>query len=272
MQSMLFSQTNRESAATMANKQGGDERSRLFVHSLRKGFEVLEAFKADHSLSLQEVANRTGLDKSTTQRMTHTLLEMGYLVQAPSTRRYELSPKVLELSFEFLRNHPLMERATPILIDLRRQCDERVDLSILFRDQLTYIQRHQSQRAFFYTTLIGRRIPLYCSAGGRSVLAALPADEARTLLEREERLPLTRFTKTEFDVVWTEIETVRSQGWAVAVSEVIENETVFAAALKDAVGRPIGAVHVACDGSQTDMEKLTEKVVPGLMSAVRMLS
>jgi DNA-binding IclR family transcriptional regulator len=270
-QSMVFSRFA-EKCGTMTDNQDEPERSRVFVHSLRKAFEVLEAFKVVRSLSLGEVVERTGLDKSTAQRMTHTLTELGYLVQCPTTRRFELSPRILELTFEFLRNHPLMERATPILIDLRRQCDERVDLSLFFRDQLTYIQRHQSQRAFFYTTLIGRRIPLYCSAGGRSVLGSLPVEEARNLLEAEARLPLTRFTKTDLDAIWNEVETARSQGWAVAVSEVIENEIVFAAALKDAVGRPIGAIHVACDGNQTEMNELTEKIVPALMSAVRMLS
>lgn len=256
----------------MSSDSAEEKRSQLFVQSLRKGFEVLEAFKGARSLSLNEIAERAGLDKSAAQRMSHTLAALGYLNQCPTTRRFELSPRLLDLTFEFLRHHPLMERATPILIELRRQCDERVDLSLLSDNELIYVQRHQSQRALFYTTLIGRRVPLYCSAGGRSVLAALPDDEAHRLLKQENCTQLTRFTKTDYDEIWAEVLIAREQGWALARSEVIENEVVFAAAITDMHHRPIGAIHVACDNSHGNVEELTEKIVPGLTSAARMLS
>lgn len=243
------------------------------MQSLRKGFDVLEAFKGVRSLSRREISERIQLDKSATQRMCHTLTAMGYLQQCPTTRRFELSPKCLDIAFEFLRHHPLMERATPILIELRRQCDERVDLSLFWDNELIYAQRHQSQRALFYTTLIGRRIPLYCSAGGRAVLSKLPEQTARTLLEHEDRVAMTRFTKTKFDDVWQEVETARKQGWVLAQSEVIENETVFAAAITDSDQNPIGAIHVACNVSAGDkVDQLIDRIVPGLTSAARMLS
>ncbi|PZX16482.1 IclR family transcriptional regulator [Palleronia aestuarii] len=232
---------------------------------------LLEAFRDAETLSLREIVQRTGLDKSAVQRMTHTLVELGYLHQSAATQRFGLSPRILEPAYEYLRRHPLVERATPILIDLRRQCDERVDLSVLFRNQLTYIQRHQSQTALFYTTLIGRRVPLYCSSGGRSVLASLPEAEACNLLEQEERLPITRFTKTDPLEIWREVETARQQGWAVATSEVIENETVFAAAIRAADGRPVGAVHVSCRTGALPPDELTDKIVLGLLGTVRLL-
>lgn len=249
------------------------KQSQLFVQSLRKGFDVLEAFKGVRSLSLSEIAERVQFDKSATQRMCHTLTTMGYLQQCPTTRRFELSPKCLDITFEFLRHHPLIERATPILIDLRRQCDERVDLSLFWDRQLIYVQRHQSQRELFYTTLIGRRIPLYCSAGGRSVLAKFPDNIVSDLLEHENRVQVTRFTKTDINEIHTEIEQSRQQGWSLARSEVIENEIVFAAAITNSMHQPVGAIHVACNATANDdIQPLVDRIVPGLTGAARMLS
>ncbi len=249
------------------------KQSQLFVQSLRKGFDVLEAFKGVRSLSLSEIAERVQFDKSATQRMCHTLTTMGYLQQCPTTRRFELSPKCLDITFEFLRHHPLIERATPILIDLRRQCDERVDLSLFWEKELIYVQRHQSQRQLFYTTLIGRRIPLYCSAGGRAVLAKFSDDIVSDLIEHEDRIAMTRFTKTDIEDILNEIDTARQQGWSLARSEVIENEMVFAAAITNSMQQPIGAIHVACNvAAQDELQPLIDRIVPGLTGAARMLS
>ena len=244
------------------------KQSQLFVQSLRKGFDVLEAFKGVRSLSLSEIAERVQFDKSATQRMCHTLTTMGYLQQCPTTRRFELSPKCLDITFEFLRHHPLIERATPLLIDLRRQCDERVDLSLFWEKELIYVQRHQSQRQLFYTTLIGRRIPLYCA-----VLAKFSDDIVSDLIEHEDRIAMTRFTKTDIEDILNEIDTARQQGWSLARSEVIENEMVFAAAITNSMQQPIGAIHVACNvAAQDELQPLIDRIVPGLTGAARMLS
>lgn len=58
------------------------------VHSLAKGFKVLEAFTATETqFSLSEIANRSGLDAGTTFRMINTLIQMGYLQRVPGGRK-----------------------------------------------------------------------------------------------------------------------------------------------------------------------------------------
>src|SRR5947208_6063839 len=107
----------------------GGVASSLHIKSLAKALKVLEAFgNCQRFLSLGEIAKLSGLDKSAVQRITYTLHRHRYLDQDPETRRYALGNRLLDLSFAFLRFHPLIERAAPILLDLRRSIDERVDL------------------------------------------------------------------------------------------------------------------------------------------------
>lgn len=73
-------------------------KSKLFVPSFEKGLRILETIgRADHSLSLVEIVQRSGIHKSAAQRFTFTLAALGYLEKNPSTRRYGLGAKVVEL-------------------------------------------------------------------------------------------------------------------------------------------------------------------------------
>ncbi|MFC7609092.1 helix-turn-helix domain-containing protein [Teichococcus aestuarii] len=62
---------------------------RLFVQSLQKGLALLEAFsRQPGELSLNELAALSGIDRSSAQRMAHTLLKLGYLERGNNGRGY----------------------------------------------------------------------------------------------------------------------------------------------------------------------------------------
>ena len=71
--------------------------SPLFVNAVEKAMRVLMAFDGrQRHLSLSQIAALTRLDLSAAQRFTFTLAELGYLTKDPRTRKYELSPRLLE--------------------------------------------------------------------------------------------------------------------------------------------------------------------------------
>ena len=67
-----------------------------FATTLARGLSVLRAFRVtDDGLSNAEIAQRTGLPKSTVSRLTFTLLELGYLVQSPRDDRFRPGPTLV---------------------------------------------------------------------------------------------------------------------------------------------------------------------------------
>ena len=160
---------------------------RLYVQSVEKAFGVLEVFaSAAGPLSLSQIAAASGLDKGGTQRMGHTLAKLGYLEQTPAGLRP--SHRILERSFDYLRTEPLVRRALPILSELRRETQERVDLSRFDDLHMPYLVRLQSKRESFNAYLNGRRVPTFCTSGGRAVLARLPKPQMQDILQRSDPL------------------------------------------------------------------------------------
>ena len=86
----------------------------LHVGTLAKGLRLLRAFDEAHvSLTLTELVERTGLEKSAVQRMAHTLHVEGMLDRDPDTRRYRPSHAWLELAYVYYWSDPLISRALP---------------------------------------------------------------------------------------------------------------------------------------------------------------
>jgi DNA-binding IclR family transcriptional regulator len=247
-----------------------DVDERLFLQSVARALDVLESFAAGpRPRSLGEIAKAAGINKSAAQRIGQTLLSRGYLERADNGR-LTLGRRLLDRSFDYLRSNPLIERATPVLIDLRKRADERVDLS-LFDDTTTiYAIRLQSKRETFYATLPGRRIPTFVSSGGRACLAHLPDSEVDDILARSNRRPLTPKSMTEIPRIWERIREARHDGYSYAAEEALLGEVVLAAAVLQQ-GRPVGAVHIAGSLSEWSVADFRRRFAPLAIEAARAL-
>ncbi|MBL6454066.1 IclR family transcriptional regulator [Belnapia sp. T6] len=234
---------------------------------------MLEAFAGrERALSLVELAQASGLDKSSVQRVTRTLRDIGYLDQDPVTRRYMLGSRVLDLSYNYLRTHPLIERALPVLVDLRRVVKERVDLVVPDHDTVLYVLRMQAKRETFRPALIGRRVPVFCTAAGRAMLAHDDEAEAARIINASDRVAYTRHTLTDPDAILSEIRRARRQGYAVQSEEWLPVEMVGAAAVLDSQGAPIAAVNIAVSTRDWERDAFEQEMMPPLMAAAAELS
>lgn len=120
--------------------------SRLFVGGVEKALRVLRAFYGQPGpQSLTDIANATGLGRSAAQRFLYTLKALGYLRQDQSTRRYTLSPKVLDLGYAYLRNDYLVDKAFPYLLEASKRTDGSVNLTELDDTEVIYVSRLPSR-------------------------------------------------------------------------------------------------------------------------------
>ncbi|WP_228255725.1 IclR family transcriptional regulator [Pollutimonas thiosulfatoxidans] len=243
------------------------------MKSVERTFLVLEAFgKAQHPLTLAEIAQLVGIDKSGAQRICYTLQALGYLERAHNGRGLVPGKKILERSFDYLRYNPLIERAAPILVNLRRDLQERVDLSLFDDLTVIYAYRLLSKRDFFYANLAGRRVPTFLSSGGRAIMAHLPDDEVNSILARSDLQPRTVKSTTDVKELWQCIKQARQDGYAVAVEQWLLGEIAIASAILDSKGRPIAAIHVSASLAEWTPEAFCHRIGPRVIEATRALS
>lgn len=251
----------------------------LFVQSLAKGFELLEAFSLRPSpMTMNELMEITGFDRSTTQRMSHTLVQLGYLERGPGGKGYTPGKKILQRSFDYMRSVPLLERATPLIAEMQRETNERVELSLLADLYLIFALRRQTKRQTFSSTLAGRQLPLVQTAGGRAMMAHMSDEEIEDVLTRSadippSTVPNTPKTNNDPDRIRALVYQARQDGYAMAIEESLLGELNAAAAILDHRHRPVAAIQIAGLVSEWDSpEEFCRRYSPLLMSTARALS
>src|ERR1700761_2221547 len=101
----------------------------LFNQSLEKGLAVLRAFSAKRrTMTLAEVAEATGITKSSAQRMIYTLEKLGSVHNHPLPRRYQLTLRAMQIGFNYLAADTLIDVANPFLSELTNVTGETTNL------------------------------------------------------------------------------------------------------------------------------------------------
>jgi IclR family transcriptional regulator, pca regulon regulatory protein len=256
------------SARARPTRGAAEEDSPLFIASLAKSFQVLEALNtAGRAVGLTELAQLSGLDRSGVQRITHTLRVLGYLRQDPATKAFRLSGRMLEFGHTVLATDQVRERAQPHLEALNRRTGETVNLMELEGEEIVYVLRYPSLHAVSVDLHVGSRLPAYCTAAGRAILAHIDPAEALAHLKAARRTAMTRFTVTDLAGLKRSLEMVRAQGYALNDQEAFLGDLSVAAPLRNAQGRPLGAVNIAVPTPRWQLEDVSQKLVPQLLKA-----
>ena len=222
-------------------------------------------------LSLAELAEAGGMNRSATQRICYTLEALGYLERGASGG-FKPGLKFLDRTFDYLSMNPLIERALPVLVELRAESGQRVDLSLFDDLSVIYALRLQNRRETFVATLIGRRLPTYCSSGGRAMMARLPDEEVTSIITRSDRRKVTRHTLTDPDAIWSKVREARRDEYALTEQEWATGELVVAAAVTSSDTRPVAAIHVAGSLADWDSKSFRRKIAPLVVEAARVIS
>lgn len=252
---------------------GEVRRDTLFVGALAKGLRVLRAFdESNPEMSLGELSRRTGMDKSTIQRLANTLHHEGYLDKDPGTRRLRPSHAWLELAYSYYWSDPLVGMAMPKLIELSRQLGETINLAEISGDHIIYVSRLPCKRTYFAATIIGRRLPALSTSVGRAILSTWPEAERETAIETWPLKVFTPRTVMDRDEIRQSINETTANGFSVTRDQMLLNEVAIAAPILGPDGRALAGVQCSVSAYTWDDERLHSEILPGLLDTANSIS
>lgn len=220
---------------------------------LGKVVSVLFAFSAeDHGVSLAELGRRTGLAKGTLHRVVGDLV--GARLLERTEHGYRLSGLVFELGMRASVERRLLEVATPFMEDLYEHTHETVHLGVLEGREVVYVAKIGGHRQATSPSRIGGRMPLYCTAIGKSLLAFSPPQ----LLAEVVGAGLVRRTPrtlTAPGLLRKQLGRVVETGVAFEYEESAVGIVCVAAPVLDVDDRPVAAISVTGPVSRFQPEK-----------------
>jgi DNA-binding IclR family transcriptional regulator len=224
--------------------------------TVTKAIGILDilASKADIGISLAELSGMINMPKSSTHRYLVTLQELG-LAERKDGDRFCLGTKVVELAGSFLAKSDLRNESQAVLNDLAEKTGETIHLAVASGTEVVYIAKVESKHALGMSSHIGARLPMYCTALGKAILAF----SNEKLLQAALAEPLIRRTPKSITLakaLKADLALVQSRGYAIDDEENESGIRCVGAPIFDYTASPIAAISISVPRERMDQERI----------------
>ena len=234
------------------------------VQSIERALDIIEAVAANKNSSvLTEIAEKTGLHKSTAYRIISTLMHRSYL-KKNADGTYKIGLKLIEAVSYYIDSLELQTEVRPYIAQITAKFGLTSHLGILEGDKVVYIEKMDIFSNIKLYSQIGLRMHAYCSSLGKCLLANFSNTQLRSIMGRTEFTRFTPNTITTIEALQKEIDSVRQRGWASDNEEFEIGHRCIGAPVYDYRGDIIAAI--SASGSTTI---LTDERIPEIVEYLK---
>lgn len=223
-----------------------DDRYR--VQSLGRGLDLLDiiARRGREGERLSDLAREMSLSKAACYAMLQTLRARDFVtVRSEGTdRRYRLGMTLARLGERAIDNVALADIAIPALRDLTANTSLTSRAAVFDDGYAVVIGRVDGPGAIRFDAALGHRELPHCTAVGKALLASLPPDEARAILNRTGLQRRTPYTITDVSALMEELRRIGQRGYAIDDEEDTEGVHCVGTCVFDHSGNAAGAISV----------------------------
>ena len=243
-----------------------EESGRHLVQSLSRGLAVIRAFDRNAaSMTLSDVAHRTGLSRAVARRFLLTLVRDGYATT--DGKYFRLAPKVLDLGYAFLTSLDVWAVAQPVMAEVVAQTGEACSAAVLDGAEIVYVARVAAGRIIQVGLNVGSRLPAFCTAMGRVLLAGLPPAQMDAVLAEAPRPAFTDRTLIDETALRAAITRAGTAGYAVVDEELEIGLRSLAVPIHSRAGEVRAAMSISLQTSRGPLAQVAETCLPALRRA-----
>jgi DNA-binding IclR family transcriptional regulator len=211
------------------------------VQSVERAFAILRALTTGPS-GVSQVAERTGLPKSTVSRLLATLVEVGAVEQSDAMGLYSLGEVLIDLSSAAAPGRNLGSIVRPYLVDLVGEIGEAAGLGVLDGHRVYYLDQVDADHEVQVRDWTGESVDAHVVSSGLVLMAHL-ADPARREFLELDHARWTEYSVTDPAQLDRRLDDVRRAGFAWVYEEMSEGLNSVAAPIFNHAGTAIAAVH-----------------------------
>lgn len=207
-----------------------------------RAVRLLKLFTSEQpEMSLAEISQRSGLNKTTTHRLLKALQSESLVDRNPVTNAYSLGAGLMALGVQALASCDLRRRVRPLLKALARESGETATLEVPVENSMLILDEVTGERVAGGAGNIGTCWPMHATSTGKAWIAF-----DRSGIDRiGDRLePFTARTLTSKEQFQAQITDIRRRGYAVTVDEVEDGFTAVGTVIRGALGDVEGAVSI----------------------------
>jgi IclR family acetate operon transcriptional repressor len=223
------------------------------IRAVERTLDILDVLReADDGVGLGKLSQVIGLPKSSTFRYLATLEAGGHVIR-DAAETFRLSPSAAPAR---PRDVSLLRSiARPWMEELARRFDETINLAVLDRTKVAYVDSVESSHAVRFAARPGHCDFVHSSALGKALASRLAPEEIRRILAAEGMPAVASRTITDLPRFLDEIEAVKRRGYSVNDLENDEAGRCVATAIP---GSPLAAIGLSAPAARFPVAKAAE--------------
>ncbi|MGV9799515.1 IclR family transcriptional regulator [Mycobacterium sp. NPDC003449] len=215
----------------------------------------------DGPAGLDELAESTGVHKTTVLRLLRTLSDERFTFRDHSNR-YHLGSRIFELAAQGTDQREIRRIASPHLVAFNRTHGRTTHLAAMEGGEVVYIDKLESHDQIRMFSRIGLSANLNSTAVAKVILADLPDYELHQIVSAMDFTRRTANTITTPEGYLREIDTVRAQGWAQDREENEPSINCLGVPVRGASGRVVAAVSVSVPDVVLPFDRILDLLAP----------
>jgi DNA-binding IclR family transcriptional regulator len=239
------------------------------VQSLARAFAILDAV-AERPAGVTALAERLDLPKSTVARLLGSLETLG-AVERVAGRRWRVGPGLTALTDAVAPARSLAVLARPELAALVGSVGEDAGLALPDGNDVLYTDQVECDHPVQVRDWTGTRAPMHAVPSGLVLLADWPENALGGYVARG-LAALTPRTIVDPMQLRGRLEDVRRDGYAWGHEEFVVGINSVAAAVRDARGHAVAAIHAHGPSYRFPAHGQAERIAEAVVAAARAVS
>lgn len=224
--------------------------------AIGRSIELLESISRHlRPVGVQELALELGLPRQSAHRLVSQLEVLGLISREPGSDRYMVGPRLRSLSLGCISSYQQTSATHEILANLVKEIGETCNVGMLDGNQIVYIDRVECEWPLRVQLRPGSRVPVYCTAIGKLLLAFAESRQRQKILGAVTLVPLTDNTITDPILLDLAFEEIRVRDFSVNREEDAVGLVAVAVPIRDPAGEVVAGLGLHAPTARMSVER-----------------
>jgi DNA-binding IclR family transcriptional regulator len=246
--------------------------------STAKVLKIVEVMaESSNPMKVKELCEKLRMPGATVLRFLQTLINEGYVMHDPASRKYFLTMKICHIGEQVNSRFNLREIVHPFLIELMEKSNESTCLAIEIDQKVIYIDAVEGPSRVLRTLQrIGKSAPLHSTGVGKNLLLNYSSNDIDKLVAQDYLIRLTDNTITSKTRLIAELDNTRERGFAIDDEECEIGVRCVAAPIWDFHKKVVASISVSGPATRIKDKRFDEikdevvktaKIISGILNA-----
>jgi DNA-binding IclR family transcriptional regulator len=215
------------------------------INVVFKTFRLIELLcEPTSEYSMTEFSKELDMSVGSIQRITNSLISLGYLAKDPKTKKYRLTKRWLPIGFSILAGLEIRKIALPHLKQLYKETSQTVSLALRDDSEVIYVERLLTPHLIGFNIRPGLKRPMYPNSIGRAILAFLPKQEKDKLIDRTIEMSKSTQKPLDRSEIEAKLAQIKQAGYTVHRVQFSGGALAVAVPIFDHLGAPIAGINI----------------------------